>query len=221
MDYTNIIAEDPVQLHISSTFFLGDANIVLKSIKGIVNGLNIVDNMFSGKNHGVEIVKLETSITPFNQIKQVFVERNVVNGMNLKATSAIISLHGNGTSWIADFNKVLIFPNLIRNVQYSLSASSGNMFPMHVIRNVSNNCVFIETNEVVTANVFVKVDQCVTIWRNFDGCDKKIGSSSFDRRKDFAYLGWEFPPFLDNITYYHTIHIFGFYDSMLLHSNSN
>lgn len=161
LDYTNIIAEDPVQLHISSTFFFGDANIVLKSVKGTVNGLSIVDNMFSGTNHGVEIVKLDTSITPFNQVKQVFVERNVVNGMNLKATSAMISLHGNGTSWIADFNKVLIFPNLIRNVQYSLSVS-GNMFPNHAIRNVSKNCVFIETNEVVTANVFVKVDQCVT-----------------------------------------------------------
>ncbi|CAK8533400.1 unnamed protein product [Lathyrus sativus] len=161
MDYTNIIAEDPVQLHISSTFFFGDANIILKSIKGVVNGLNIVDNMFSGTNHGVEIVKLDTSITPFNQIKQIFVERNVVNGMNLKSTSAMISLHGNGTSWIADFNKVLIFPNVIRNVQYSLSAS-GNMFPNHVIRNVSKNYVFVETSEAVTANVIVKVDQCVT-----------------------------------------------------------
>ncbi|KAK2366022.1 polygalacturonase QRT3 [Trifolium repens] len=161
MDYTNIVAEDPVQLHISSSFFLGDAKIVLKSIKGVVNGLNIVDNMFSGSNHGVEIVKLDTSITPFNKIEQVFVARNVVNGMNLKATSAIISMHGNGTSWIADFNKILIFPNLIRNVQYSLSAS-GNTFPNHALRNVSHNIVVIETNEVVIANIYVKVDQGIT-----------------------------------------------------------
>jgi len=161
MDYTNIVAEDPVQLHISSSFFLGDAKIVLKSIKGIVNGLNIVDNMFSGSNHGVEIVKLDTSISPFKQIEQVFVARNVVNGMNLKATSAMISLHGNGTSWIADFNKILIFPNLIRNVQYSLSAS-GNTFPNHALRNVSHNFVVIQTSEAVTANVFVKVDQGIT-----------------------------------------------------------
>ncbi|KAK2420090.1 polygalacturonase QRT3 [Trifolium repens] len=161
MDYTNIVAEDPVQLHISSSFFLGDAKIVLKSIKGVVNGLNIVDNMFSGSNHGVEIVKLDTSITPFNKIEQVFVARNVVNGMNLKATSAMISMHGNGTSWIADFNKILIFPNLIRNVQYSLSVS-GNTFPNHALRNVSHNIVVIESNEVVTANIYVKVDQGIT-----------------------------------------------------------
>jgi hypothetical protein len=117
--------------------------------------------MFSGSNHGVEIVKLDTSITPFNKIEQVFVARNVVNGMNLKATSAIISMHGNGTSWIADFNKILIFPNLIRNVQYSLSAS-GNTFPNHALRNVSHNIVVIETNEVVIANIYVKVDQGIT-----------------------------------------------------------
>lgn len=158
MDYTNIVAEDPVQLHISSSFFLGNANIVLKSIKGVVNGLNIVDNMFSGSNHGVKIVRLDQSISHFNQINQVFVARNVVKGMNLKATSAMISMHGNGTSWIVDFNKVLVFPNLIKNVQYSLSAS-GNKFPNHVLRNVSHNIVVIETNEPVNAKVFVTVDQ--------------------------------------------------------------
>ncbi|KAJ1381958.1 Pectin lyase fold/virulence factor [Sesbania bispinosa] len=160
MDYTNIVAEDPVQLHISSTFFLGDANIVLKSIKGVVNGLNIVDNMFSGSNHGVEIVKLDQSNKPFNQIDQVFVARNVVDGMNLKATAATKSMHRNGTSWTADFNKILVFPNLIRHVQYSLSAT-GNTFPNHALRNVSQNRVVIETDKAVTANVFVTVDQGV------------------------------------------------------------
>ena len=40
--------EDPVQVHVTNGFFLGDANIVLKSIKGQVSGLNIVNNMFTG-----------------------------------------------------------------------------------------------------------------------------------------------------------------------------
>ncbi|XP_027359496.1 polygalacturonase QRT3-like [Abrus precatorius] len=158
MDYTNIVSEDPVQLHISSSFFLGDANIVLKSIKGVVNGLNIVDNMFSGSNHGVDIVKLDQSNSPFSQIDQVFVARNVVKGMNLRATTAKISMHGNGTLWTIDFNKFLLFPNLIKHVQYSLSAN-GNTFPNHALRNVSENRVVIETDEAVTANVFVTVDQ--------------------------------------------------------------
>ncbi|ESW23341.1 hypothetical protein PHAVU_004G038700 [Phaseolus vulgaris] len=160
MDYTNIVAEDPVQLHISSSFFLGDANIVLKSVKGVVNGLNIVDNMFSGLNHGVDMVKLDQSNSPFNQIDQVFVARNVVKGMNLKATVAKMSMQGNGTSWAADFSKLLLFPNLIKHVVYSLIAN-GNSFPNHVLRNVSQNRVVIETDEAVTASVFVAVDQSI------------------------------------------------------------
>lgn len=161
MDYTNIVAEDPVQLHISSSFFLGDANIVLKSVKGIVNGLNIVDNMFSGSDHGVEIVKLDQSKSHFNFIDQVFVARNVVKGMKLKTTSAMMSMHGNGTLWSVDFNKILLFSNLIKHVQYSLNAL-GNSFPKHAIRNVSRNCVVIETDEAVSASVFVTVDQGIS-----------------------------------------------------------
>lgn len=158
MDYTSIVAEDPVQLHISSSFFLGDANIVLKSKNGIVNGVDIVDNMFSGSNQGVEIVQLDQSNSPFQQIDQVIVDRNIARGMKLKATVAKMSMQGNGTSWSVDFNNVLLFPNLIKNVQYSLS-STGSTFPNHALRNVSENRVVIETNEAVAANVFVTVDQ--------------------------------------------------------------
>lgn len=161
MDYTSIVAEDPVQLHISSSFFLGDANIVLKSMKGVLNGVTIVDNMFSGSNQGVEIVHLDKSNSPFHQIDQVIVDRNVATGMNLKATVAKRSLQGNGTSWNVDFNNILLFPNLIKNVQYSLS-STGSSFPNHAIRNVSDNRVVIETNEAVAANVFVAVDQSMS-----------------------------------------------------------
>ncbi|RDY08272.1 Polygalacturonase QRT3, partial [Mucuna pruriens] len=160
MDYTSIVAEDPVQLHISSSFFLGDANVVLKSKNGVLNGVNIVDNMFSGSNHGVEIVQLDQSNGPFHQIDQVIVDRNIARGMNIKATVAKKSMQGNGTSWNVDFNSVLLFPNLIKNVQYSLSYT-GSTFPSHALRNVSENRVVIETNEAVAANVFVTVDQSV------------------------------------------------------------
>ncbi|KAK7290009.1 hypothetical protein RIF29_04106 [Crotalaria pallida] len=160
MDYTSIVAEDPVQLHISSSFFLGDANIVLKSVNGVVNGVSIVDNMFSGSNQGVEIVRLDQSNSPFHQIDQVFVDRNIARGMNLKTTIAKMSMQGNGTSWSFDFNNILLFRNLIKNVQYSLGSAS-RAFPNHALRNVSDNRVMIETNEVVTAEVFVMVDQNV------------------------------------------------------------
>ncbi|KAE8706595.1 Polygalacturonase QRT3 [Hibiscus syriacus] len=157
LDYTGIVAEDPVQLHISSSFFLGDAFILLKSINGVANGVSIVDNMFSGSNNGVEIVQLDQSNGPFKQIDQVVVDRNNAKGMNMKSTVARGSVEGNGSSWTVDFNPVLLFPNLIKHVQYSLS--SGGSFPSHALRNVSKNRVVIESDVAVPANVFVTVDQ--------------------------------------------------------------
>ncbi|ESR56296.1 hypothetical protein CICLE_v10023746mg [Citrus x clementina] len=160
MDYTGIVAEDPVQLHISSSFFLGDAFIVLKSINGVAKGVYIVDNLFSGKNNGVEIVKLDQSNGAFKQIDKVFVDRNTVQGMNTRATIARASMQGNGT-WTVDFSSILLFPNLIKHVQYSFSAS-GSSFPNHALRNVSENRVVIESDVAVPATVFVTVDQGVT-----------------------------------------------------------
>ncbi|XVE67567.1 hypothetical protein DITRI_Ditri08aG0170800 [Diplodiscus trichospermus] len=158
MDYTGIVAEDPVQLHISSSFFLGDAFILLKSIKGVANAVNIVDNMFSGSNKGVEILQLDQSNGPFKEIDQVVVDRNNVKGMNTKATVARGGVEGNGSSWTVDFNPLLLFPNLIKHVQYSVS-SSGSSFPNLALRNVSENRVVIESDVAVPANIFVTVDQ--------------------------------------------------------------
>ncbi|KAG6641440.1 polygalacturonase QRT3-like [Carya illinoinensis] len=158
LDYTGIVAEDPLQLHISNSFFLGDAYIVLKSIKGVAHGVNIVDNMFCGSDKGIEIVQLDQSNGPFKDIDQVVIERNNVRGMNIKSTVARGSVNGKGNLWVVDFNNVLIFPNLIRNVQYSLSAT-GSQFPNHALRNVSNNIVEIQTDLDIPATVFVIADQ--------------------------------------------------------------
>ncbi|KAH7546061.1 polygalacturonase QRT3 [Ziziphus jujuba] len=162
LDYTGIVAEDPVQLLISNSFFLGDAYIVLKSINGVVNGVNIVDNMFSGSGKGLGIVQLDQSNGPFKNIDQVVVDRNNVRGMGIKATVAKGAVQGNGSSWTVDFNRVLLFPNLIRHVQYSLVSSINGAFPNHVLRNVSENRVVVEADVSVPAHVFVTVDQGVT-----------------------------------------------------------
>ncbi|KAF3450046.1 hypothetical protein FNV43_RR06125 [Rhamnella rubrinervis] len=158
LDYTGIVAEDPVQLHISNSFFLGDAYIVLKSINGVVNGVNIVDNMFSGSGKGLGIVQLDQSNGAFKNIDQVVVDRNNVRGMGLKATVARGSIQGNGSSWTLDFNPVLLFPNLIKHVQYSLSASDG-AFPNHVLRNVSENRVIVASDVAVSGSLYAMVDQ--------------------------------------------------------------
>ncbi|KAJ4981244.1 hypothetical protein NE237_032081 [Protea cynaroides] len=157
LDYTGIVAEDPVQLHVSNSFFLGDAFVLLKSIKGIVKGVNIVDNMFSGSSTGVDIVQLDQSNGPFTTIDQVVIDRNNVNGMTVRATVARGMKQGNGSSWEIDFSQVLVFPNLINHVLYTISTSVS--FPNHVLRNTSGNRVVVESDKAVTANFYVMVDQ--------------------------------------------------------------
>lgn len=161
LDYTGIVAEDPVQLQISGTFFLGDAFILLKSITGVVRGVNIVDNMFSGSGNKIQIVQLDQTNKVFGNVDQVVVDRNSVNGMAVKSTVGKGSVYGNGTSWTVDFNPVLLFPDLIKHVQYTLVAREAGAFPVHALRNVTDNRVVVETNVPVTANVYVTVDQGV------------------------------------------------------------
>lgn len=158
LDFTGIVAEDPVQLTISNSFFLGDAYILLKSIKGVVNGVNIVDNMFSGSDKGIDIVQLDQSNGPFNQIDQVLIDKNNLRGMKHKATVARGSVRGNGSSWTADFNSVLVFPNLITHVQYTF-ITDGSSYPVHALRNISGNKVVIQSDEAVPASVYITADQ--------------------------------------------------------------
>ncbi|CAI9772773.1 unnamed protein product [Fraxinus pennsylvanica] len=158
LDFTGIVAEDPVQLHISSSFFLGDAYILLKSINGVMNGVNIVDNMFAGSDKGIDIVQLDQQNGAFKEVDQVVIDRNNVRGMKLKATVGRQSVQGNGSSWIADLNSIFVFPNLIKRVQYTFIAT-GNSFPNHALRNVSNNQVVIQSDVAVPATVFVTADQ--------------------------------------------------------------
>lgn len=159
MDYTGIVAEDPVQLQISGTFFLGDAFILLKSLNGVVRGVSIVDNMFSGSNKGIQIVQLDQTNKPFQGVDQVVVDRNTVNGMVTRSTVAKRLVDGNGTSWTVDFNPVLLFPNLIKHVQYSVVAREAGTFPVHALRNVSDNRVVVETHAPIDATVYVTVEQ--------------------------------------------------------------
>ena len=114
--------------------------------------------MFSGSGKGVEIVQLDQSNGPFKVIDQVLVDGNNVNGMKMRSTVGRESAQGNGTSWSVDFNPILLFPNLIRHVQYSLQTAGGT-FPVHALRNVTGNRVVIESNVAIPASVFVTVDQ--------------------------------------------------------------
>ncbi|KAG8066247.1 hypothetical protein GUJ93_ZPchr0004g39703 [Zizania palustris] len=154
MDYTSIVAEDPVLLHVSGSFFLGDANVVLKAVNGVAKGVQIVGNLFNGRDKGVDIVQLDGK---FATVEQVYVQQNAATGMTLRSTSARGSVEGNGSSWTVDFSPVLLFPDRIGHVQYSLVA--GDAFPGHTLRNISGNQVVIATDTAVSATVHVLVDQ--------------------------------------------------------------
>lgn len=155
LDFTGIVMEDPVQVHVTNGFFLGDANVVVKSINGQISGLNIVDNMFTGNPNKMKpIVQLDGQ---FSNIDQVVIDRNNVNGMNLKSTAGKLSVNGNGTKWVADFSSILVFPNRITHFSYSFYSKGG--FPVHAVTNVSNNVVVVESERAVNGVVSVVVDQ--------------------------------------------------------------
>lgn len=165
LDYTGVVAEDPVQVHITGCFFLGNALVVLKSIGGVISGLNIVDNMFSGDYTGVRIVELDESKTPFTRIDQVVVDRNNVRGMVVKSTVGRGSTRANGTTWTVDFSSLLLFPNLIKNVVYSLEMEQSEgqgqiqVLPNHVLTNLTHNRVTVRSNLAIAATLHVQVHQ--------------------------------------------------------------
>ncbi|OMO80018.1 hypothetical protein CCACVL1_13203 [Corchorus capsularis] len=157
LDFTAIVMEDPVQVHVTNGLFLGDANVVLKSIKGQISGLNIVNNMFNGNARNmVPIIQLDGK---FSSIDQVVIEKNNVNGMSLKSTVGKLMVTGNGTKWVADFSSILVFPDRINHFEYSFRMAAAAGFPAHAVTNVSNNVVVIESDKAVNGVVSVAVDQ--------------------------------------------------------------
>ncbi|XP_058072173.1 polygalacturonase QRT3-like [Magnolia sinica] len=160
MDYTGILLEDPVQVHITNGFFLGNANIVLKSVKGRISGLNIVDNMFAGSGWGTPIVHLDESMGQFTSIDQVVIERNNVREMKLKSTVGKVTVAGKGTQWVANFTSELVFPNRISHLQYSFYSKGGTSgLATHGVTSVSGNVVIVGTDKEVDGVVSVMVDQ--------------------------------------------------------------
>ncbi|KAF3594273.1 hypothetical protein DY000_02026949 [Brassica cretica] len=89
--------------------------------------------MFSGPGNGVQIVQLDQTSKAFENVDQVVIDRNSVNGMAIRSTVAKGSVDGNGTSWTVDFNPVLLFPNLISQVQCTLVAREGGGFLVHAV----------------------------------------------------------------------------------------
>ncbi|CAH9145735.1 unnamed protein product [Cuscuta epithymum] len=159
LDYNSIVIEDPQWVHITNGYFLGDANVVLKSVSGRVSGLNIVNNIFIGDpNRMVPTVHIDGA---FKDVNQVVIDHNSVNGMRLKSTTGRMTVAGNGTRWVADFSPLLVFPNRINHFHYSFYRKGGGVgeFPVHAVTNISRNMVVVESEKAVQALVSVLVDQ--------------------------------------------------------------
>ena len=134
LDFTDIVMEDSVQVHVTNGFFLGYAKVVLKSVNGQISGLNIVDNMFNGKPKNM-VPKLEGE---FTKIDQVMIDRNNAVGMSLKSTVGKLVVAGNETKWVADFSPVLVLPNRIIHFQYSIYVEGVPKFTSLAATNISN-----------------------------------------------------------------------------------
>ncbi|KAH8514122.1 hypothetical protein H0E87_007106, partial [Populus deltoides] len=158
LDWTAIVIEDPVQIHVTNGFFLGDANVVLKAVKGKMSGVTIVDNMFkSDANSMNPIVQLDGN---FASIDQVVIDNNNAVGMTVKSTAGKLTVPGNGTKWVADFSSILVFPDRINHFQYSFNFQGVPVaFPAHGVTSLSNNVVVVESDRSVNGVVSVAVDQ--------------------------------------------------------------
>lgn len=158
LDYNSIIIEDPHQVHVTNGFFLGEGNVVLKAIRGKISGLTIVDNMFTGNAKSSKpTISLDGK---FTNIDQVVIDQNTVNGMRLKSTVGKLVVAAKGKKWTADFSSLLVFPNQINHIQYSvyLPGSTG-VFGGHALTKISDNVVVVESEKEVNGFISVAVDQ--------------------------------------------------------------
>ncbi|MCO5593813.1 hypothetical protein L7F22_047831 [Adiantum nelumboides] len=163
LDYTGIVLEETRQITVTNSFFLGDAFVLLRATGNPdVFGLSIVDNMFSGSNHGIPIVQTQGS---FSHVKQTCVDDNSANGMALRSTRARISVAGFGSNWTADLSGKLLFPSSIAHVQYTFFAShqnatnSSSFFPKHALQSITATNITVASDRPVQAIVSFSVDQ--------------------------------------------------------------
>ncbi|GKV24624.1 hypothetical protein SLEP1_g34210 [Rubroshorea leprosula] len=158
LDYISIVMEDPVQVHVTNGFFLGDANVVIKSVHCTVSGLNIVDNMFNGNPHNEILTVILDG--EFWNIDQVVIDRNNVNGMSLKSTVGRLTVPGTGTKWVANFSLIFVFPNRIVNLHYSFYLKGGqtSAFTVHAVTSMSSNMVVVKSSVKVNGVVSIVVD---------------------------------------------------------------
>jgi len=116
--------------------------------------------MFDGDPQTMKpIVELDGEL---GKLDQVVVDYNNAIGMVMRSTVGRVSVAGrNATKWVADFSKLLLFPNRITHVHYSFYSKGRTAmgFPIHAVTDVSSNVVTIESDDAADGVVSVLVDQ--------------------------------------------------------------
>lgn len=162
MDYNDVVIEDPNQVLVTDCFFFGGARVVLSAVKGQVNGLTVVSNMFTlGPSRlSGPIVSLNGT---FNSVQQVVIDGNSVDRMAPKSTVARRTVIGNEArkKWVADFSKDLVFPNRICHFQHSFRRFRGGgvEFPLFAVTDILDNVVVVESDRMISGSVSVEVHQ--------------------------------------------------------------
>ena len=98
----------------------------------------------------------------YKSIRQVNISDNSNIGIDRdswRSTKATLTLTQRAaTKWIFDFGALLVFPEQIEKVMYSVTSASTTWF-QHVARPANGSVVVIETSVPVDATVSIEVSQ--------------------------------------------------------------
>ena len=164
MDYTSVVLEDPTHVSLTDSFFLGMGTLVLRSAKGVVDGLLVQDNTWANWNmpSNYTVVLDERSGTPFHSVTDMVMNGNVGNvKMAARAVRSTRTVELEGARrFHVDFSKDLVFPNLpIVTAMYSIAIAGQGVFARHAMRPPVGLAVSVETDVPVDASVTVSVSQ--------------------------------------------------------------
>ena len=125
MDYTSLVIQDPTHVSVSNSFFLGMGTIVLKSLKGTIDGLVLTANSWANYNMPANrtIVLDERGGTPFHKVDDLVMTGNVGNDKMLPAavTATKTLTQASSKRFEFDFSDVFLFPRLgIVSARYSI-----------------------------------------------------------------------------------------------------
>ena len=146
---------------------------------GAINGLVVRNNIYAPPGGAAKASCASYGCKPlimngtFRYVRQVEVESNVdvgkahpgpggndTTGDNtwLSTRAALTLTQTQATRWVFDFTRLLVFPERIEDVHYSVTSNSTEWF-QHLARPAVGGVVVVETSTAVDATIAVQVAQ--------------------------------------------------------------